>query len=511
MANKLVEIHFSGKDFSATGWYQDDKKVVINKGSVISKTAQPSLCSGGLAERKEIEKIIDNDRKLIKDFVFKSSSSCYSAISGSNDGPRSIMTKEGMSLRDFLLSTNCLELSEIEENGTKYKHSKNFEEDQKKIKQIKKDWDIFLKRFPKENIQNISLIDYCEGTKYYKNSFSYILERGPLAGLGSIRNSTADKKFGIYFKKEINDYKFADKWGANKDEAFSNIKTAITELIKAGEKDDIEGIINNPLSEMYKSKLYFVYFPEKTIPVNSVPHLNFFLKSLRIDCELDKTDSIVKRSLLVNYKNNSPVFSDLTNLEFMYFLYSEFGFKKETTIMKKGNEYGGDNNLGEQTIELVDISGLENKEKGKAHSDRRAPKADFVLLESRKIKAGEDAEEKVLLFEKAINKKYKNEITRMSCDSDSDHYDIKSFDENGNEKHIEVKTKSSGSLNDVDFHISSNELQRLREDPCYVIYYVVGMKTNKVQIVKITPQMLDAVELVPDSYHIKARAIEKLQ
>lgn len=506
MAEKLVEIKFAGKDYFATGWYYSDKSIEINKGSQISLERKPSLCSGGLRERLVIEELVDNARKLIKNYKFNSASACISAFSGSNDGPRKIKTSDGMSLADFI-NTQALniELSEIETNAIKYLESETYVEERKTQAKVKKDWDKFLKRFSRDKIMGMSLLDYCEGTPKTKSSFCYILEWGELEPLGSIRNATADTKFGVHFYKDLNKYTFHEKWGKSVDEAFMNVKKEICNLLDACEAENYKAVEENKLSEMFKTKLCFVYFNERFIPVYSAGHLDFFMKALKIPCEIDKTTPFEKRSLLLNYKNDSPILSKMTNIEFGKFLYSEFGFKKETTIMKKTSGFFGSQNET-QEIELVEISALENKE----HKDKKniiLNKPDYISVSKCRMKAGEDAEMKVLEFERKNNKKFAKMITRVSGESDSYHYDIKSFDQSGKEIHIEVKTKTSGSIGDIDFHISRLELQKLKEDPLYVIYYLIGLRTKNVKIIKIKPNMLNEVELIPDSYHVTAKAI----
>lgn len=61
------------------------------------------------------------------------------------------------------------------------------------------------------------------------------------------------------------------------------------------------------------------------------------------------------------------------------------------------------------------------------------------------------------------------------CNNDAIGYDINSFDEKGNEKHIEVKTNSNKKTC-LDFYITENELKHLMDDENYYIYYLFNIK-----------------------------------
>lgn len=500
-AKKIVKVFIDGNDYHATGWYCADRSILIEAGSSVSREIKPSLISGGLTERRIIEEKYLDNYVFKSDYRFNSASSCYSAICGVNNGPRKIVTEYGVSLKDYLDSNiDVVEPNSIEESAESYIDSDIFNEKLKYNKELEKKWEQFLVKFGKDKIMHMTLDDYCEGTKYYKESFCYIMERGYLSGLGSIRNSTADAKFGIHFNKTKGSFTFLKKWGDTKEEAFNNIKKAIYDLLECGETNDIEGVVKNHLSEMFKSKIFFVYFREKALPIYSVSQLDFFIKALGIPCQLDRTNPFEKRRLLIEYKNDSPILSKLSTLEFMQFLYSSYGFKKETDILKKDSKI---NNYIKETIELLPISELFNR-KVKSTSNVIAAKPDYEKIYKNQVALGDLAETKVVQFEKNNNKKYSNKITRLSAYTDSYHYDVLSFDKNGNEKHIEVKTKSGGSAKNIDFHISAKEYETMQKDPAYMIYYVVGLKTGHITIIPINKAMLDTVDLIPESFRVIA-------
>ncbi len=110
----------------------------------------------------------------------------------------------------------------------------------------------------------------------------------------------------------------------------------------------------------------------------------------------------------------------------------------------------------------------------------------------------------MLDYERSQNKKYKNKIIKVG-DDPSYGYDILSFDEQGNEKHIEVKTSSHGDIDKVDFYITSNEYSKLKTDPYYFIYYVCGMNNRNRKIVILTLSNLEKASFEPIAYKITAK------
>ena len=66
----------------------------------------------------------------------------------------------------------------------------------------------FVKKFPRFKIPSLTFDEYVQG-KGSKSSFCYWVER-KLTDLGHIQGATADK-FGVYYSKERNSYRFVKK------------------------------------------------------------------------------------------------------------------------------------------------------------------------------------------------------------------------------------------------------------------------------------------------------------
>lgn len=177
----------------------------------------------------------------------------------------------------------------------------------------------FLELFPKKEILNMSMDDYVVGKG--NNSFCYWIET-KLKELGSIGGARPDKQFGVCYEKKNAIYKTIQKWDESLDAniAFGKIKNAINELLKAGEVFDIEAISNNPISEMFKSKILTMYYPEKFFNIFSSKHINYFINKLEISNSANNIEE--KRQLLIEFKNKNESLKLFNNYFFMRFLYT---------------------------------------------------------------------------------------------------------------------------------------------------------------------------------------------
>ena len=110
---------------------------------------------------------------------------------------------------------------------------------------------------------------------------------------------------------------------------------------------------------------------------------------------------------------------------------------------------------------------------------------------------------------KLINKGLINLSKKVSiCDNDAIGYDIISFDDNGNEIHIEVKTNCS-NCSYLDFYITDNELQRLKEDENYYIYYLYDIKKKPKYHIINKKMLLEKDFLQPVIYRASIDVLKK--
>ena len=366
---------------------------------------------------------------------------------------------------------------------------------EKRLNKIK---DELVRRFTTEYVQNeMRKEDYCIGHSGDKDNFCYIIER-TLRGLGSILGASS-KKFGLYWSKKEGRYIPTDRYGATEDGAFNKIKAELVKIIYAAQRNDMNAISSSTFSYMIRHKIFFLYNSSTDIPIFSEDHLEKVLAFYDIPYLKDNYTETNKRRALYNFKENNEVFSEMTNKEFMSFLYSEYSgldLKQKKTI---------DENRKGETVVLVEVTSLldthEQHEyksrKGKTNYDDIAAHATFV---------GEAGEKLVLDYEKRNNRDYARKIKWVSRYDDHAGYDILSYDKDGNKIFIEVKTKKYGGADNIDFYITDNELKRLREDN-HIIYYVCGITRKQKKIYAIRKETLDQVEPQPILYRVFARAV----
>lgn len=383
---------------------------------------------------------------------------------------------------------------ELEELGTNYLNSDNYKNDKKRHEEELKIRDKFVKQFTLDKLKLMTIDDYVEG-KGSKASFCYQIEFG-MQWLGQIRGSFANSKFVLHYSKEKKDYTFqSGKFGSSLNEVFNNVRQEIIKLVEDGANDNIDGLENNKLSKMFRGKIYYVYYPDKTLPIYNSEHIDFFMKNMGIPVT-DDLNYFHKIKMMLQWKNDSTVFRDFSNLEFMAFLYSSYGFKNEIDILKGKKELS---NIEVEFITDQTIIDRVVQESTRAH---RTP--NFEEINRKKSAVGMNGELFVLEYEKSNNKKYARRIKRIG-DDPSFGYDILSYDAEGNEKHIEVKTCSSGNLEKIDFFISSNEYSKLQNDPLYVLYYVCGLSSENPKIISLSKENLVDVTFTPIAYQIHGK------
>lgn len=342
----------------------------------------------------------------------------------------------------------------------------------------------FLKKFPTDQLINLTKENYAQG-KGKQDTFTYILER-KLSPLGEIRGHFASS-FGVYFGKEGKDIEKKWRWTAWTHEDFDNIKQELIDLISAGKAKDYEKIDKNKLSTMLKGKILATYFPDDYLPVFSFEHIKYFLKQFG---ELNYQNSVEKsKARLLEIKNNYDKIKEWDNQKFMYFLYSPlFDVKNKS---KKEIDEETPEIVGKELKIINDLKEYFPKEKTKSTHNASPYKPDYEKVAKNKKDIGEAGENAVLEYEKKRLRKANREdlaikVVQISKVDDSQGYDIISYDEKtNNEIHIEVKTTKNDDADNMSFYLTDNEYHRLRDDEFCNIYYVFGVykKIPKVRII----------------------------
>ncbi|MDN3494221.1 DUF3883 domain-containing protein [Winogradskyella bathintestinalis] len=331
---------------------------------------------------------------------------------------------------------------------------------------------------------------------------------------GNIHGSFA-VKFGLYYgkfgKKSKSKYRIGRKeYGTDENIALKKILSAIVELIE--NKDDYKILKKNPISPMFKGKILSVYYPNEFLNIFSAKHLNYFINIFGLDN--DSKSELDKQALLLNFKNNDKVMKEWTIYEFSKFLYSSFGKPndeiKEDNIskeLKKFNlkDFPPIENLKFEYVDLQINELPEPKEKGK----NKGTKIDYSNRSRKFKRIGDRGEQIVLRAERQYLKKNGKKnladlVDPISERDDSVGYDIKSYELDGTEKLIEVKStlKKIGKSN---IFLSANELKVAENENNYYFYIIYEVDSKRPKIWRIKSS-----DLLNDNNIVKEPVLYKL-
>lgn len=137
----------------------------------------------------------------------------------------------------------------------------------------------------------------------------------------------------------------------------------------------------------------------------------------------------------------------------------------------------------------VDLNKLNNKKK-ESRTKSKPFKRDYEAMHKLNIITGQKGEAVVIKYEIDRLRKYRElsgRIEQKSSEDDSLGYDVLSFETDGRERFIEVKsTKGKINSNRLDFYLTDNELQTAKSIQNYWLYYVseVESATPKISPIK---------------------------
>ena len=176
-----------------------------------------------------------------------------------------------------------------------------------------------------------------------------------------------------------------------------------------------------------------------------------------------------------------------------------------------------------EAIELIDVSDivLTETEAPKPSGRKKNPKKNtkktankknnWAYIDEKNRNLGLTGEELVIAHERQYLisiglSDFADKIVHVAKKDDCAGYDVKSFDENGTEKFIEVKTteKTIGTA----FFISRNEVEVSRElGSQYWVYrvYDLNKKTGKAKFYPLNGPVEDHFDLVPESYKARVK------
>ncbi|MGV8057104.1 MAG: DUF3883 domain-containing protein [Smithellaceae bacterium] len=318
----------------------------------------------------------------------------------------------------------------------------------------------FLRAYPLNNLKNITLDEYIIG----KGTPTFCAWVEPKTkAWANIMGATA-LKFGIYYGRTESDaekkYRFAQKFGASKKEAFDNVKDALLSLINAGKLRDFENIDRNPLSQMFKAKILSLYFHEIYLNVCSDKHLKKIASKLQLPHSAFISEY---QNLLYKEKLKSNITKDWSNPKFMAFLYVKF-------IRGHLNP-----------LWATDIK--------KPRKKKMRRKVNFEDLQVNRGAIGKISEEFAIAWEKdrLVGLGYEELVQEIKDmrDTPSYGYDFLSFSAPGQERYIEVKSVGFDKKEKCfRFFLSENERAVSESNehcPDYYFYLVRYDKDGKPQ------------------------------
>ncbi|MGO9585560.1 MAG: DUF3883 domain-containing protein [Limisphaerales bacterium] len=369
----------------------------------------------------------------------------------------------------------------------------------------------FVKLFPRSRIPHLTLDQFVQG-KGSKDSFCYWVERRTSA-LGHIQG-TPSKKFGVFFSKKRNRFVFTKKF-RNEDDARVRILNEIGTLLDAAKSGDIEKVRGVAISPMFKGKILFLYFPERFINIFSERHVDHYLSQLRLNEPDADNDLISKRERLTKFKNADAVMKNWSTFEFSDFLGWAWpppprDKKKIPTQLK---DYVLIFPAPEETNpEFIELQFGETPEPLTAGATGNGGRTDFDQRNRRNKIVGNQGEDVVFLAEQQKLKRNGKadlaaKVKAVCKEDDSAGYDILSFELDGQEKQIEVKSTtleapSPGSC--FHFHLTAKEYEEAGKLPNFYLYVVFEVKSKKPKICAVrNPACLvpRRLRLKPSAYY----------
>jgi hypothetical protein len=288
-------------------------------------------------------------------------------------------------------------------------------------------------------------------------------------------------------------------WGATAQNAFASVKKAIADLLRAAKKDQMEAVRASRISPMFKGKLLFLYFPDKYAPVYSLEHLNHFAAELNLAGPF-KGAVDIQRALMA-YRATWPELASQSPLLYMRFLYQVFGFPPDA----KGEGKPAprlplldDAVQGAEFLEIMPPLSVKGGNVGAG----KGGKPDYLKHLKKLQRIGDRGEAIVVALEKerlvrAGQAHLAKKVSRVSEKDDSLGYDIHSFEEDGVDRLIEVKSTSGKNL-DRGFYITSNEVKQAAGLSNYYLYLVFSTLSKNPRVLPIKHAGFKGKEFVLD-------------
>ena len=341
----------------------------------------------------------------------------------------------------------------------------------------------FIRRFPLNKLSEMTLDNYVIGKG--APTFCAMVEAKTKAW-ANIQGATSSK-FGVYYGVTKSDsekkYRATRKFGGNVEEAFTNVKKALIDLIDAGKVKNFRSIDENPLSQMFKAKILSLYLPDAYINICSKDHLRDIARSLEIPIQ---NYISAYQAALIEKKKSNDITEGWSNPKYMSLLYSNLSL--------------------DNTEKASDIKISEPNSKNR-------PRVNFEDIEKNRREIGKISEKYALDWEEkrlfgigheSLIKRIKDRTDRPSYG-----YDFLSYSSPGVSRYIEVKSIGRDRGNNCyRFYLSENEKIRSlskelnSEYYFYLVFYNSDGEPCNV-IVRSANQLYEIGDVIPCNYEVR--------
>ena len=231
-------------------------------------------------------------------------------------------TREAKLIAEELIKTRTIGNPEnivdsfIKQFNSNDENVKNKREDRAKLLSV------FYSLFPKENLNNLSLENYCIG-RYNKENFCWWLERG-LKPLGYFFPGSS-YSYLIYWSKSTEKY---SKHGFIKDieddeEAMNKVADLLYEVVQTQKTDRAIQYFG----DSFLIKLLNSYYPDEYFPINSGRILENALKIFKVESKGLSTFEKNQKLNQIYLEKKKQFGSDIDSFEFAEILYGNFNLK----------------------------------------------------------------------------------------------------------------------------------------------------------------------------------------
>lgn len=198
----------------------------------------------------------------------------------------------------------------------------------------------FKKQFPIENLQKMTLEDYCIGNSdENKNNFCYWMER-KLKPLGYYFPGSS-RSYLLYWNKSDGEYKVHGYLKQEKNKSNEELMSILASDIYQMVKDNNPWYMAKKYGESFILKILSTYYPDQYAPINSKNHIDNIISLFDIEC---KSENVFERNkAILGFYQKLTKGKCISPWSFMHILYDNFNIKDGEVlregIIKNNGEY----------------------------------------------------------------------------------------------------------------------------------------------------------------------------